>query len=925
MKHLPAGTMPKLYRSLSMYLVLMGWGLSHEACAAILTVTSLADAGPGTLRDQVSAAAPGDTVNFSVTGTIQLAGPYEIPINKNLTISGPGADSLTVHGAIGYAAGIFDISSGIVGISGLTLSGGDRTSADGGAITITGGTVTIASTTLSDNSSGAGGAIFVGGGTLAVTGSTLSNNQAGEFGGAITVQGGTLTVKSSTISGNSAVRGGGGISNYGTATIEDSTLSGNTASVEATGVGGGILNVGTMTIRNTTLSGNRSLAVGNVGFIGGGGINNAGTLTIANSTITGNTARNGGGIHNNGPLDLSNTIVASNTAGSGPDMFGSGNSAGTHNLTGQDPKLGPLASNGGPTPTHALLVGSPAIDAGDPNFDSTNSPYDQRGPGFPRVLNGRVCIGAFESQLDQGSSLIVNTLDDHDDGVAGATDCTLREAVRYASVGGSITFSVAGTITLTGVEMLITKNLTITGPAGAPGITVSGNNTSRIFRVTQGATAVSNTVNFSTLTLSGGNGVGSFQSGVGGAIHSDTFTPPMIMTLTNCTLSGNHAEVGGAIRNGGTLTVTGSTFSGNSGSINAGAIQNGPNVLTLTNSTFSGNSTTGLGANGIGGALRTTGSPTVTNCTFSGNTATLRGGAIEIAAGATPNFSNTILTGNSAPTGPDINGTITAGDYNLVGNTSGATLAGTHNLTGPANLATLANNGGLTQTHALLPGSPAINAGSNALIPVGITTDQCGFARVQSSTVDIGAFEVDPAPLTLTINQAIGQTDPTITTPVLYTVLFSKPVHNFTTGDVTLSGSAGATTATVTGSSPAYQVAVSGMARSGSVIATIAAGVALDASTTGNTASTSTDNAVFHSSAEAVQNSGRILAAAGGGFDVGFIGNPGQTYTIQYSPELAPPDWQTLRTQVADSSGAISIIDIPSAGIARRFYRLLLP
>lgn len=928
--------MQKSCRALSTCLVLMGAGLSHEAHAAILTVTSLADAGPGTLRDQVAAAAPGDTIHFGVTGIIQLAGPYEIPINKNLTITGPGAGSLTVKGAIGYAAGIFDISSGIVGISGLTLSGGDRTSADGGAITITGGSVTIASTTLSDNSSGLGGAILVSGGTLAVTGSTLSNNQASEFGGAIAVvSGGTLTIKSSTISGNWASGGGGAITNAGTTTVEDCAILGNTVSAERTGLGGGILNGGTMTLRNTTLSGNRSLATGTVGFIGGGGINNSGTLTVANCTITANSGPNGGGIRNEATLNLSNTILAGNSSSFGNDILGPVTS-GSHNLVGQDPKLGPLANNGGPTQTYALLAGSPAIDAGDPAFDGTNMPNDQRGPGFTRLLNGRVCIGAYESNLDQGTSLIVNTLDDHDDGYTDASDCSLREAVKYASVGGSITFSVAGTITLTGVEMLISKSLTITGPAGAPGITVSGNNASRIFRVTQGATAVSNTVNFSNLTLSGGNGVGSFQSGVGGAIHSDTFTPPMIMTVTNCTLSDNHAEVGGAIRNGGTLTVTGSTFSGNSGSINAGAIQNGPNVLTLTNSTFSGNSTTGSGSNGIGGALRTAGSPTVTNCTFSGNTATLRGGAIEIAAGATPNFSNTLVAGNSAPIGPDINGGVTAGGSNLIGKSdgsSGLTNGNNGNKVGSIatpldpQLGTLANNGGPTQTHALLAGSPALNAGGNALIPGGVTTDQRGSARMESGTVDIGAFELDVTPPSLTINQAAGQTDPTISTPVRFTVVFSEAVTSFTTGDVTLSGSAGATTVTATGSGSAYQVAVTGMTRTGTVIATIAANVAPDISGNGNTVSTSTDNSIYYSSAETVQSSGTITAVegGGGGFTVGFIGNPGQTYTIQYSSDMLPSNWQPLRTQVADPSGVISIIDNPPAGTPKRFYRLLLP
>ncbi|MES2657167.1 MAG: choice-of-anchor Q domain-containing protein [Verrucomicrobiota bacterium] len=925
----------KKCRALSMCLVLMGAGLSHEANAAILTVTSLADAGPGTLRGQIAAAAPGDTINFSVTGTITLPDDTDIPIAKNLTITGPGAGSLTVK-RTNYGVTIFNISSGIVGISGLTLSGGGG--ASGGAIHMTGGTVTIASTTLSENGGDIGGAIHVSGGTLAVTDSTLSNNQAGNSGGAIAVVlGGTLTVKRCTISDNRAYKAGGGIANFGTATIEDSTISGNIVPLgPLNGFAGGILNYSFMIIRNCTISGNRSESVSGTGLTGGGGIRNFDVLTIANSTITNNFADKAGGIMNEGPLDLSNTILAGNiVSGYGPDILSEG-STGTNNIVGQDPKIGPLANNGGPTLTHALLVGSPAIDAGDPAFDGTNVPYDQRGPSFTRVLNGRVCIGACEANFDQGASLIVNTLDDHDDGFTDAGDCTLREAVRYASVGGTITFSVAGTITLTGGEMRINKSLTITGPAVTPGITVSGNNASRIFWVTQGATAVSNTVNFSRLTLTGGNGVGSFQSGVGGAIHSDTYTPPMIMTVTNCTLSGNHTEVGGAIRNGGTLTVTGSTFSGNSGSINAGAIQNGPNVLTLTNSTFSGNSTTGLGANGIGGALRTTGSPTVTNCTFSGNTATLRGGAIECAAGATPNFSNTIVAGNSAPTGPDINGTVTAGGFNFIGKSEGSTglTNGTNgNKVGSVatpldpQLGALANNGGPTLTHALLAGSPALNAGGNALIPGGVTTDQRGSARMESGTVDIGAFELDVTPPSVTINQAAGQTDPTISTPVRFTVVFSESVTGFTTGDVTLGGTAGATTATVTGSSPIYQVAVTGMTRTGTVIATIAASVAPDISGNGNTVSTSTDNSIYYSNPETVQHSGTIIAieGGGGGFTVGFIGNPGQQYAIQFSSTLAPADWHPLTTQAADPSGVISIIDNPPPGTAKRFYRMLLP
>ena len=178
--------------------------------------------------------------------------------------------------------------------------------------------------------------------------------------------------------------------------------------------------------------------------------------------------------------------------------------------------LGPLANNGGPTKTHALLAGSPAIDAGDPNFNAMNLPYDQRGAGFPRVRNGRLDIGAYELDTYQsGASFTVNTLSDGDDGICGSSNCTLREAVKYAPDGTVIAFSVAGTLTLTGGELAVTKNLTISGAQSAPGTTISGNNASRIFTVSTAGV----TLNLSALNLTGGNGVsGGTNSGNGGAI-----------------------------------------------------------------------------------------------------------------------------------------------------------------------------------------------------------------------------------------------------------------------------------------------------------------------------------------------------------------------------------------------------------------------
>jgi len=147
---------------------------------------------------------------------------------------------------------------------------------------------------------------------------------------------------------------------------------------------------------------------------------NSATLTITHSTVTGNQADGeiagyGGGINTPGVLLPSaavfhswNTIIAGNRASTvGQDVEGPLGSLG-HNLIGDsfvtedptdlvgvDPRLGPLQDNGGPTPTRALLPGSPAIDAGD----NTDAPeWDQRGEGFRRIVNNVIDIGAFEAQ-----------------------------------------------------------------------------------------------------------------------------------------------------------------------------------------------------------------------------------------------------------------------------------------------------------------------------------------------------------------------------------------------------------------------------------------------------------------------------------------------------------------------------------------------
>src|SRR2546421_192045 len=133
-----------------------------------------------------------------------------------------------------------------------------------------------------------------------------------------------------------------------------------------------------------------------------------------------------------------------------------------------------------------------------------------------------------------------------------------------------------------------------------------------------------------------------------------------------------------------------------------------------------------------------------------------------------------------------------------------------------------------------------------ASLAAGIAHDAASNANGPSASTD-NIVTFDTVAPTVAINQAASQVDPTNGSPINFTVAFSEPVSDFATGDVTLGGTAGATTAVVTGSGTTYTVAVSGMTTNGTVLASLAAGVAHDAASNASTASTSTDNQVTFS------------------------------------------------------------------------------
>jgi hypothetical protein len=425
--------------------------------AALITVTSNADSGPGTLRAAIASAASGDTINFAVTGTIQLASA--LSISQPVTIQGPASSALSIKGSGSDRVFVIAPAADFVLITGLTITGGNA--ALGGGILIQGGAAIFNCDITGNTATQRGGGIYrmtpASAIYRAIVSCTIEHNTAGIGGGGIYFPSGgapgfvqRCSIKSNTANGP---EGGGGISTNGTLTVTDSTFSSNTSvdnEPNPPGGGGGLCNQagGQLTVIGSTFSSNvaqqggglynlgatNATANGSVSIINctfdsnhvayqnsatGGGILNQGSLSLLNCTITNNTSDfSGGGFYqgdNASASSLRNCILALNTAsindpdGRAPAIQGDFNliqniqgmtfsPAATHNIVGQDPQINPLGNNGGPTLTVSLNSTSPAVDAGD---DSAAPVEDQR--SYSRF--NKSDIGAYEFGGALGTTL----------------------------------------------------------------------------------------------------------------------------------------------------------------------------------------------------------------------------------------------------------------------------------------------------------------------------------------------------------------------------------------------------------------------------------------------------------------------------------------------------------------------------------------
>ena len=367
---------------------------------------------------------PPGTYTLTIPGTGEDSGATgDLDITEDLTITGAGAARTIIDG--GKLDRVFDVVFPrpiTVNISGVTIQNG--VAGSGGGIRNLSGTLALRNCIISGNEATTGGGInnFVG--TVTITNSTVSHNTAVYQGGGINSTSGTLDLEGSTVRGNKVDVAGGGIYSLGNLTIISSTISGNTATW-----GGGIHAGGTATITASTITSNSvtdsgggirssadlkiadSTVSSNFATRGAGiEVYFSSTATLTNSTLTDNGADSGGNIISDGTVELLNTIVANspsggNCAGSGIGSLGHNLDSGATcgftgpgNLVNTDPMLGFLEDNGGPTYTHALLPGSPAIDAGN---NEGCPATDQRGIGRPIDGNADgtpVCdIGAYEA------------------------------------------------------------------------------------------------------------------------------------------------------------------------------------------------------------------------------------------------------------------------------------------------------------------------------------------------------------------------------------------------------------------------------------------------------------------------------------------------------------------------------------------------
>lgn len=656
--------------------------------------------------------------------TIQLAAAgSQLIIGTHTRLSGLGSGALSIDS--GGEKPVLYIGSGVsADIGRLTLAHGSAY-VGGGLYLDSNANVTAKDLSIqSCSASLRGGGVFVGyGGQLTMSDSFIGDSTAGHQGGGIFADFLTqVTLNRVAVSQNHAVNGGGGIFADGTVVATNVTVSGNRSDRSGGGVHG---DFGQFTFVNATIANNVADANRDGVGTGGGLFTQTTAPMLANTVVAGNTA---GGT-------TPNDVVGAVAAGSSHNLIGTGAPGLTHGVSGNllgtsaspfDPRLMPLGLYGGALPYHPLRYDSAAIEAGSNALaQSANLTTDQ--PGSPRYRDfdgdgeAVIDIGAFEASR----LLIVDSL--LDESVDTDSKLSLREALALAG-------------TRPGLDLIrFDAGLAVEGQIVAP--------------VTQGELVVDSQVDVHGLAgvkvvLDAGGSLRVLHIAVGG--HA---------MVSDLAIVHGAAASGAGILNEGVLELRGVLLSGNAASGDGAGLWSSGTLLAL-NTTFSGNSANGSG----GGVMVAGGTASFTNVTLTLNVCdadgnvTGAGGGIAVSGGAIVTLANTIAAQNQRGSGSpdDAAGSFDAASlYNFIGVIEGCTgLAGAGSqygsLASPADarLTVLGDHGGPTLTHGVLPASPVVDSGSDAIASAaGLLVDARGLERRRDgdddgiARIDRGAFE----------------------------------------------------------------------------------------------------------------------------------------------------------------------------------------
>ncbi|MBW4419443.1 MAG: CHAT domain-containing protein [Myxacorys californica WJT36-NPBG1] len=736
-------------------LTLTGRRFNHFS-NAIINLSSLGDLTFNLNQVAAEANAPNNSIQNAINSigntngnrTINLgAGTYSgAPLILDRSVNLQGAPTATLTGS--GTARVLEVKGNVnATLQNLTITGGQTTSV-GGGIYVSGANsnLTIRDSQISGNRATYGGGISTPIASIVnIFNSTISNNTATNGGGGLeNTFGAKLNIADSVISNNTA-QYAGGISLFQSrdATITNSTISDNTAVFSGAGIqndqtnltviggsilrnraganGGGFYNLGVADIRGTTIS-------NNIAKINGGGIENESVMIISNSFITNNNAgQDGGGIYNQATLILSDSKLSNNAA-----ISGSGYGGGLTN-NGSASELSILRTdftdNRARTGGAIVIFGDRFVNIRDSSI-SGNSATEQGG--------GIFSIG--NNLYISGSTIFNNQAATSGGGLAAfgttAIDTTTISQNQAKTDGGGLHLGNTTTI----IDSNITNNQA--GRNGG-GIQNSGANVT-----------LRNSTLFNNRALIQGGGINNTNTG-----QLQLLDSTVLQNIAQGNPSPGGGNAGGIYTNGPT-TILRSLIEGNKATGDGGGIfSTAP--LNLTNVTISGNSAT------EGGGIYSSGTTLIRNNTLTNNQANNAGGGIFNRSGSAQ-LQNTIIAGNRSASSPDVAGLFTDQGNNLIGIRDGSTGFTKSTLVGTATnpidplLEALANNGGFSQTHALLPRSPAVNAGNNA---IATPTDQRGAPRIQQTVIDIGAFESNSSPPTSPIPSPTPTPSPTPSVP----------------------------------------------------------------------------------------------------------------------------------------------------------------